>query len=108
MIEHDPSLPLVLWEAFLPPWLITTPLLGLGNLARRTQRQKTWKLHATEDSDRQRNLPGPWYNVLVWAKGMLSSPGVRWAQRLGRCLWQPERGEREATKSAPSPMSDLL
>ena len=53
MRGHNPSLPLVLWVAFLPPWPITPPLLGLGNLACRTQRQKPWKLPANEDSGRQ-------------------------------------------------------
>lgn len=53
MHGHDPFLPFMLWVAFLPPWLVTPPLLGLGNLVWRMQRQKPWKLPANEDSGRQ-------------------------------------------------------
>lgn len=113
MHGHDPFLPVMPWVAFLPPWLVTPPLLGLGNLAWRMQRQKPWKLPANEDNGRQGCLS------LARSLGQRGCVGERHAQQpwsqwgeLGTGAVAvpvaPGNGDQEATKSVPSPISDLL
>lgn len=56
-------------------------------------------------------LPGPWASVGAWVRGMPSTPWSQWSVLgTGAVLvpMVPGNGDQEATKSVPSPLSDLL
>lgn len=95
MWGHDPSLPFLLWVAFWPPWLITPPLIGVGNLVWMTQRQKPWELPAKKDNGRQSCLSLAWSLVQHGCVGERHAR-QQWgalAQGLWQCMWRSGKGD---------------